>query len=57
MALMFVVTYQLGRAALIDARTVLLAVISAVILFRFHINSAWLVLGGAIVGWLLYRPI
>lgn len=57
MALMFVVTYQLGRAALIDARTILLAVISAVILFRFHVNSAWLVLGGAIVGWLLYKPI
>jgi chromate transporter len=55
LALMSVVTYQLGRAALVDVTTIVLAVISAVILFRFRVNSAWLVLAGAIVGWLLYR--
>ena len=55
LALMFFVTYQLGRAALVDIKTIALAVISAIILFRFRVNSAWLVLGGAIVGWLLYR--
>jgi chromate transporter len=55
LALMFVVTYQLGRAALVDITTIALALISAVLLFRFHLNSAWLVLGGAIVGWLTYR--
>ena len=54
LSLMFVVTYQLGRAALVDIKTIALAVISAIILFRFRINSAWLVLGGAIAGWLLY---
>ena len=54
LALMAVVTYQLGRAALIDIPTILLALLSAVVLFRFRINSAWLVLGGAIAGWLLY---
>lgn len=53
LALMSVVTYQLGRAALIDAATIVLAVISAVVLFRFRVNSAWLVLGGAIIGLLL----
>jgi chromate transporter len=53
MALMLVVTYQLGRAALIDVTTILLALISAFLLFRFRVNSAWLVLGGALVGWLL----
>jgi chromate transporter len=55
LALMSVVTFQLGRAALVDMTTIVLAVISGVILFRFRVNSAWLVLGGAIVGWLLYR--
>ena len=52
LALMFVVTYQLGRAAVVDVTTIVLAVTSAVILFRFRVNSAWLVLGGALVGWL-----
>lgn len=54
LALMVVVTYQLGRAAIIDFTTVALAVMSGTILFRFRLNSAWLVLGGGIVGWLLY---
>jgi chromate transporter len=50
LALMAVVTWRLGRAALVDAVTVLLAVLSAVLLLRFRINSVWLVLGGAAVG-------
>lgn len=55
LALMSIVTFQLGRAALVDVTTIALAVISAGVLFRFRVNSAWLVLGGAIVGLLLYR--
>lgn len=55
LALMAAVTYELGRAALVDLKTIILAVISAIILFRFRVNSAWLVLGGAVVGLLLYR--
>ena len=54
LALMLVVTYQLGRAALVDIITLGLALTSAVILFRFRVNSAWLVLGGALAGWLVY---
>jgi len=54
LALMVVVTYQLGRAAIIDFPTIALAIMSGAILFRFRVNSAWLVLGGAIAGWLLY---
>jgi chromate transporter len=55
LSLMFVVTVQLGRAALVDIKTLSLASISAVLLFHFRINSAWLILGGAIVGWMLGR--
>jgi chromate transporter len=50
LALMVVVTWQLGRAALIDPATALLAIASALLLIRFRINSAWLVAGGAVIG-------
>lgn len=54
LALMAVVTWQLGRAALIDGVTVLLAITGAALLFRFRINSVWLVAGGALIGLLVY---
>jgi chromate transporter len=50
LALMGIVTWQLGRAALIDPVTIGLAVVAAFLLLRYRLNSAWLVLGGAIVG-------
>ena len=50
LALMALVTWQLARAALVDGVTVALAVLSALLLFRWRVNSAWLVLGGAVVG-------
>jgi chromate transporter len=50
LALMAVVSYQLGRAALVDWWTILLAVASGVLLFRFRVNSAWLVLGAGLIG-------
>jgi chromate transporter len=50
LALMAVVTWQLGRAALVDWLTILLSVVAAALLLRFRLNSAWLVAGGAIVG-------
>jgi chromate transporter len=33
--------------------TIGLAVVSALLLFRWKINSAWLVLGGALIGFLI----
>jgi chromate transporter len=50
LALMAVVSWQLGRASLVDAVTVVLAVASASALIRLRLNSAWLVLVGAVVG-------
>jgi chromate transporter len=50
LALMAVVTVQLGRAALVDGLTVLLAVASELLLLRFRVNATWLVLGGAVAG-------
>src|SRR6187549_3177597 len=46
LALMAVVTWQLGTSALVDGLTLALAAIAAVVLIRWKINSAWLVLGG-----------
>ena len=50
LALMAFVTGQLARAALVDGVTVGLALVSAVLLLRFRVNSVWLVLGGGVVG-------
>jgi chromate transporter len=47
---MFVVTWQLASAALIDWLSVLLVIIAGLLLLRFKINSAWLVLSGAALG-------
>jgi chromate transporter len=53
LALMAVVSYELGRSALVDIPSVVLAILSALGLFYFRLNSALLVLGGAIAGLLL----
>jgi chromate transporter len=50
LALMGVVAWQLGRAAIVDFTTLAIVLISAVLLFRFRVNSAWLVLGAALIG-------
>ena len=50
LALMAVVTWQLGRAALVDWLTISLAVAAAVWLLCYRVNSTWLILGGAALG-------
>ncbi len=50
LALMAAVSYQLGRSAIVDWLTVGMAIASAILLLRFRTNSAWLVLGGALIG-------
>jgi len=53
LALMAIVTTQLARSALVDPITSVLAAVSALLVFRWRVNSAWLVLGGAAVGLLV----
>jgi chromate transporter len=48
--LMAAVTWLLGRDAIVDPVTAAITVVAAVLLIRFRVNSAWLVLAGAIVG-------
>ncbi|HEX3235490.1 MAG TPA: chromate efflux transporter [Gemmatimonadales bacterium] len=50
LALMAVVTWELARAALVDPLTIAIALVSWVLLTRYRVNSAWLVLGGGLAG-------
>jgi chromate transporter len=50
LALMAVVTYQLARTAFVDWPTAALGMLSLWLLLRYRLNSAWLVVGGAITG-------
>jgi chromate transporter len=50
LGLMAGVTYTLAQETLQDGLTLGLAIISSIILFLFPINTAWLVLGGGLVG-------
>ena len=54
LSLMASVTWSLGRDAITDLPTALLVSGSAVLLVRFRLNSLWLVLGGALIGFLIY---
>ena len=54
LSLMAVVTWQLARASIIDVVTAILAAASMVVLLRFRMNSAWLVLIGGVIGLLAH---
>jgi chromate transporter len=53
--LMAAVTWLLGREAIVDPLTAAITVVAAFLLIRFRVNSAWLVLAGAIVGLLAHQ--
>ena len=50
LALMAAVSWELGRAAVVDIPTAVLALAALFLLLRTKINSAWLVLGGGLIG-------
>jgi len=50
LGLMAGVTVQLGKTALVDIFTVVLSFISLLVIFRFRVNSVWLILGGGLLG-------
>jgi chromate transporter len=53
-ALMGFVGFQFARAALVNLPVIGIAAACAFLLFRYRVNSTWLVLGGAILGILLH---
>jgi chromate transporter len=54
LGLMAGVTWELARAAVVGIWTAALLLVALVVVFRFKINSAWLVLAGGIAGLLLW---
>jgi chromate transporter len=50
LGLMAAVTWELGRAAIVDPLTVALAVASAVVLVATRVNSVWLLAAGGALG-------
>lgn len=50
LGLMAAVTFTLGQEAIVDGLTITLAVLAAIAVFRFNVNSAWIVLVGGLVG-------
>lgn len=53
LGLMAGVTLLIGRAAVVDIPTIIIAVAAAVLLFRFKVSTIWLVLGAAVIGVIL----
>jgi chromate transporter len=53
LALMAVVTWQLGKAAIVDRMTIAIFVVCVVALLRFRVNSVWLIGAAAVGGWVL----
>jgi chromate transporter len=54
LALMGLVAWQHGRAAIIDLPTMAIAIIGTALLLRFRLNSVWLIAAAGAFGW-LYR--
>ncbi|MDS3859727.1 chromate efflux transporter [Thermosynechococcaceae cyanobacterium BACA0444] len=52
LGLMAGVMVTLTQAAVVDAVTIGVAVVSGIILFKWKVNSAWLILAGGLVGFL-----
>jgi chromate transporter len=55
LAMMAAVTWQLGSATLRAPVPLALAGLSALLLARYSVNPAWLVAGGATLGWIFAR--
>lgn len=53
LALMVAVTLALVQTVMVTWQTWLIAVIAAVLIFKWKINAFWLVLGGSLLSWLL----
>ena len=49
-ALMALVGWQFARASLTNAPAILIGVVSVILIFRYKVNSAWMVIGGALAG-------
>ncbi|HRV94896.1 MAG TPA: chromate efflux transporter [Anaerolineae bacterium] len=51
LGLMAAVTWQLGIASVVDPLTAAMTVVALVLLVRYKVNTTWLILGAAAMGW------
>jgi chromate transporter len=49
-ALMGFVGWQFARASLTNVPAILIAIVGVILVYRYKVNSAWMVIGGAIAG-------
>jgi chromate transporter len=54
-ALILVVSITLGRESIHGIGALAIAAISLILLLKWNINSTWLIIGSALVGWMLQR--
>lgn len=52
LVLMTIVSLKLGLASLVDPLSVILFIISFLILIKYKVNSAWLIIAGGAIGWI-----
>lgn len=52
LVLMTTVSLKLGLASLINPLTIIMFIISFLILMKYKINSAWLIIAGGTIGWI-----
>jgi chromate transporter len=52
---MAVVAWQLGRAAIVDWRTLTILIASSIVVLRFRVNPAFVIAGAGMIGWLLLK--
>lgn len=50
LGLMAAVTLDLARQSIVDWPTALVAALAALLLFRYKVNTTWLIIGGAVAG-------
>jgi len=53
LALMAMLTWQLGKASIVDRTTLAVFGVSLIALLRFRVNSAWVMAAAAVVGWVM----
>lgn len=54
-AIILAVCFTMGKEVLVDWKTFLIAILSGLVVFKFKkVNSAFVVLGGALLGYMLY---
>lgn len=53
LALMAAVSIQIGLQVLISPSAIIITLLSALAIFRFHVSSVWIVAGGSVAGYVL----